>query len=111
VPVAQNPTPACVLPDPPPAGSTVEEVLAWLTSISMTPVPSATFDLFGYVFTVARPTPPTPPPTVWYVTVVNPATATNTARIASRLGWQWSWAYAIQTIQTEIIRLANLGHI
>jgi len=89
----------------------VEEVLAWLASISMTPVPSASFDLFGYVFTVARPVPPTPPPTVWTLTVENPPAATNTARIRPKLGWQWSWAYAIQTIETEIVRLANLGHI
>jgi|GEM_PF-2422555 len=94
------------LPNPPPDGSTVEEILTYLDTIRVIdPVPHAVVTLNGYTFRLDWPRIPMLPPTMWYITSTSPATARDTQIARPRLGWQWCWEYAIDTIKAEIERV------
>ncbi len=96
------------LPDPPPDGATLDEIDDYLDSILGTPVPLATITLNGYTFRLALPIPPVPVPTIWRITSTSPSTAVNTAVARPKLGWQWNWCYAVETVRKEIERVLSV---
>ena len=96
------------LPNPPPDGSTVEEIETYLDTIrNIVPERHATVTLNGYTFRIDLTRIPAPPPTVWYVTSTSPSTARDTEIARPRLGYQWCWEYAIDTIKAEIARVLS----
>lgn len=97
------------LPPPPPDGSTIEEIDAYLDTIRYLnpPLAHTSVMLNGYTFFLNLPRVPQRPPTVWYITSTSPSIALDTQIARPKLGWQWCWSYAIDTIQAEITRVLN----
>jgi len=95
------------LPLPPPDGSTLEVILLYLDSIRWWEPPPAHFSvvLNGYTFNIDYPLVPWPPPAVWYITSMSPSTARDTQIARPKLGYQWCWNYAIDTVAAEITRV------
>lgn len=107
--MAQTTTSASNLPAPPPDGSTLEEIQQYLDSIRffIPPPAHASIVLNGYTFNLDLPVNPFPPPTVWYITSTSPSTARDTQIARPKLGFQWCWSDAIDTVEAEITRVLN----
>lgn len=107
--MAQTTPDAGTLPPPPPDGATLEEIIAYLDSIRFLnpPLAHASITLNGYTFFLDLPRTPFPPPTVWYITSTSPTSARDTQIARPKLGFQWCWNYAIDTIEQEITRVLN----
>ena len=94
-------------PDPPAEGSPLQDFQVYLETLKDQPVAHGVVEIDGYTFFLDLPHSPFPPPAVWYLTACSPSSARDTQRVRPKLGFQWCWHYAIDTISQEFARVQN----